>query len=892
MKKYLLFLIIFLYIVFNFVFASENLYASAVNDGISIGNELSSELDKTIVDFDIDNNLQSKTFFSNNSYNTNIVAENKKFIKDIQSSERYGTELGIIANQILPTGVINDSNNLKNENKNENKNNEYYVTCRKFNNVSKTCNLKHSYFLNNIQINNGSLNAQKCDPSDSRSKYCISMWAGENKKSLVNSLPSYISECDSKTLDFDFELSDFELLDDLVLTEISYKDEISLSISIDSEKIINVLNKPVDLRKSECIESEFRTEKLNLSLKDIINQNHNPSNKNVRIKIKAEGFFSKDGAVFFKLNLYYDPRKMVKAEKYDNLKCLYDLYDLYDSFNENLNNKNFESRCIQKAITSNNCQQNGLLDICKNDFEKPSIFTELKKLNSLWDPFCKNMYVTIDTFDEEIIIPKCGEVLNEYSYCVETEDIKNTIVEDKYKDDKNISTYKCFDKYYSAIEKYDVGECKYSEVISQDTVIHTKDNVEVCQLICDSDCISTCSDSVLNYCEFLKKECLDDNDRNFGCINNVLSYKCKETFTTNITNSKRIIDCTDSNNLNIRCLGTECVSDIIEEESNFEDVLENLQMAQYLQDDLNCSNANGEKKSSCVIFKGEQKSCSEGFGGSKRCCNSPKNFNKADYIKLLMYTMSLKKTLFSLDSEELDFGGWQDKIAIKAGGLISSPFDTIVTSLTPKNSSEIAKSYSNALTLKLADYVEKTFGEELKQILFTETVASNGQKGVVLNPQITSIAQKVTQAYIAYQLSMTLKEIITSCSSEDIETSMRIAMDSCVYSESKCKKKILGKCLEEERIYCCYNSPLAKLVNEQLVNKDLITLGECVGINASDLQNIDFSEIDLSKWTKIMQDNNLIKTKDLNLDILTGNGSALSVGNRPNSAKRTEEHLK
>ncbi|RZI47493.1 hypothetical protein EDM53_01550 [Rickettsiales endosymbiont of Peranema trichophorum] len=72
----------------------------------------------------------------------------------------------------------------------------------------------------------------------------------------------------------------------------------------------------------------------------------------------------------------------------------------------------------------------------------------------------------------------------------------------------------------------------------------------------------------------------------------------------------------------------------------------------------------------------------------------------------------------------------------------------------------------------------------------------------------------------------------------------------CVEIGKYCASKKLGICLIERTVYCCYDSKIAKEINEQARNKGLVRKGwgsvksaDCSGFSVEELQNLNFSAI-------------------------------------------------
>jgi conjugal transfer mating pair stabilization protein TraN len=96
-----------------------------------------------------------------------------------------------------------------------------------------------------------------------------------------------------------------------------------------------------------------------------------------------------------------------------------------------------------------------------------------------------------------------------------------------------------------------------------------------------------------------------------------------------------------------------------------------------------------------------------------------------------------------------------------------------------------------------------------------------------------------------------------SCSQDDIQTAMLDDSGMCHYIDTYCKKKWpLAGCVQEAKVFCCFNSKLARIVQEQ-GRPQLATFnppwvyagsGNCRGFTPSEFQMLDFSKMDLSEY--------------------------------------------
>lgn len=105
----------------------------------------------------------------------------------------------------------------------------------------------------------------------------------------------------------------------------------------------------------------------------------------------------------------------------------------------------------------------------------------------------------------------------------------------------------------------------------------------------------------------------------------------------------------------------------------------------------------------------------------------------------------------------------------------------------------------------------------------------------------------------AIQIGLMLLQELLSCDQQEMILAMRRGQNLCVEVGKYCSGKILGKCYEYTKSYCCYNSRLARIINEQGRAQIGKSWGSpkspnCSGFTQSEFERIDFSKIDLSEF--------------------------------------------
>lgn len=109
---------------------------------------------------------------------------------------------------------------------------------------------------------------------------------------------------------------------------------------------------------------------------------------------------------------------------------------------------------------------------------------------------------------------------------------------------------------------------------------------------------------------------------------------------------------------------------------------------------------------------------------------------------------------------------------------------------------------------------------------------------------------------IAFAIQLVLDYVMQACPQMDMETAMLNSSGYCIEVGEYCKTEweFVG-CVQEERSYCCFNSKLARIIQEQ-GRPQLPSMGgfgtpenpECRGFLPYEFQALDFSRIDFSEY--------------------------------------------
>ncbi|WP_447083151.1 conjugal transfer protein TraN [Burkholderia glumae] len=127
------------------------------------------------------------------------------------------------------------------------------------------------------------------------------------------------------------------------------------------------------------------------------------------------------------------------------------------------------------------------------------------------------------------------------------------------------------------------------------------------------------------------------------------------------------------------------------------------------------------------------------------------------------------------------------------------------------------------------------------------------------------------------EIAAQLIQMWLACTSDEQVLSLKRGQNLCVQYKQWCSTKVLGVCVEEKKGYCCFNSLIAKIVNQQGKAQLGIQFAGCGGLTADQLQQIDFSKIDFSEFVNSIQskavDQNAV-LQQIQQQISTGKGAS------------------
>ncbi len=400
-------------------------------------------------------------------------------------------------------------------------------------------------------------------------------------------------------------------------------------------------------------------------------------------------------------------------------------------------------------------------------------------------------------------------------------------------------------------------------------------------------------------CTFTSREC-GDRLSDGTCLFYEDTFTCgtSTTYTSPVVQQINICDS------NLSCMGEDCVINTGTDGSvHLAEAGAQLAAVDLILGDMDCNvdtNAANptDELLSCEIFKGESQTCKKVTLGLANCCETPKDVSMADYLQLVFATSRLARTVEAsslanpVTSAWVNLGDMGRDSFSKLAEPLTQAWEGIVgnSNVAAEGASAVsAETIKQKLTNEVAEWTLEVFGEQATNALFQSAATDGGaavtkgaiEQNVVLSSTASTIMSTVMWAYTIYTIVNVLAQVIFACDPEEVELGVRKALRSTHRIGSFCTDRVFGKCVRRETQYCMFNSPLARIFNEQARLQTHVSWGtpeypNCQGITVAEFQKLDMDQVDLSEWTGIVVSSGLIDMQDTtDIDDLTGQNSTL-----------------
>ncbi|MBW5414830.1 conjugal transfer mating pair stabilization protein TraN [Pseudomonas sp. MAG002Y] len=367
------------------------------------------------------------------------------------------------------------------------------------------------------------------------------------------------------------------------------------------------------------------------------------------------------------------------------------------------------------------------------------------------------------------------------------------------------------------------------------------------------------------------------------------------------------IDHPESCQRSVSCMGAECIGITREVSQDFDKAASLLQAAQFMGEDLACAEADATTNVECEIFKAEPGECKKAIGGSVDCCEQPTNVSVGDYLALVLAVPKIDSALMSIKSHSA-LGSIQSSYAALRNPVVNTfqpitkPFtsfydgiiglkDKAIETVQKQLASQLDKLFVNAMGTAAEQGGTGAAGAAAGEA--TDIVLGDTAGGQIVQGASSALGFLMT-VYTYYVVAMIIIEMIWECEKEEFELNAQRELGNCHKVGKYCKTKVAGLCIEERESYCCFNSPLSRIIQEQARPQLGKNWGdaeepECGGLTIDEIGQLNWDTIDLTEWVNLLNLHNLYPTtENVTLETLTGQGSLLNTDQlRENSVDRT-----
>jgi conjugal transfer mating pair stabilization protein TraN len=382
-------------------------------------------------------------------------------------------------------------------------------------------------------------------------------------------------------------------------------------------------------------------------------------------------------------------------------------------------------------------------------------------------------------------------------------------------------------------------------------------------------------------CTKKSSEC--ENNFNGNCIVEVNTYSCQSA----APQTETVMDCSGR----LFCLGENCFDTGYENDTDFAKSMALMEAARE-------GAVYGDPNS---IFSGEDDSCRIRLFGLGNCCKSSggaqnnnvlfdmaisagsqavtygsKYVYDSIYPTLAQGIQALGESLAI--SALSDFG--KDAVTGAAGGALGAGFTPSIGafgfSVSYVGAGQAAANAAFAAGLESQAVVDAALATGMDaaaaEVALGNAALAEGGSSTLLGT--AGGFEFLFNPYaLAFAVVMIVYQVMTSCNNDEMMFAMRKGQNLCHYVGTYCSSDSIFGCVEDTQTYCCYNSRLARIVNEEgraQIGKDWGDKKNpnCSGFTTEEFESLDFGAMDLSEFTdEIMRSVSLPNVDGLSQDM-------------------------
>lgn len=243
------------------------------------------------------------------------------------------------------------------------------------------------------------------------------------------------------------------------------------------------------------------------------------------------------------------------------------------------------------------------------------------------------------------------------------------------------------------------------------------------------------------------------------------------------------------------------------------------------------------------IFGGESSECSKGKLGIKSCCKP--TAGGANNSAILSTAVS---GATSIGKELADIGSMYVYDSLMSADTLQQGMGAMISTANNWfNPSGVSEG---------AEFFNGNFDPSFSYMGFT---ASFGTATATTGSMMLGNVGGVYFSFNPYMLAAQLVlQWVMSCDASDAMTAMRKGQNLCHHVGTYCASKVFGSCVESKESHCCYNSRLARIVQQQGRQQIGKSWGsaespQCGGFTPDEFQRLDMSTMDLSEFIAEIQ---------------------------------------
>jgi len=423
------------------------------------------------------------------------------------------------------------------------------------------------------------------------------------------------------------------------------------------------------------------------------------------------------------------------------------------------------------------------------------------------------------------------------------------------------------------------------------------------------------------------------------CYNKTVIYDCGTDSQVTVPGS---VSFTQSCGSPIRCMGTECHNPKGEVNHDFGKAVSSANIADMAARDMICAET-GKKPTSVtqictpLIFNGEMTTCKipvgNGIGITPNCCQESDAAaatapDAIQYVQMVAYTykMGTDRMMLSALAKIPGLSGFSQGFYTNTGaaqtaidGAISSTktflmdsastaadafgfnFSSPAATATTKNF-VLDPSNVGLTATQMAGYNEflRNYGMDgLADMLFVYSEAEGVVQLTSMGEGLFTALEYINVVFMIYSIAKIIGHIIFKCEKAELGLGVQKKQRNCHYVGSFCAKKSSVGCIERRESYCCYKTPLARIVAEQIRTKAPQIAGDygeasnprCGGFTPNQLSAFDWSLFDPNEWILILQEAGLIPNSTTSAETNWGLNSSRAVAATGSPAQNGEINI-